>query len=569
MDHRAAYTLWREKLAGSEWEDQLKAMENHEEAIRDAFCGWVGFGTAGMRGILGPGPNRLNVFTVRRASQGLAQYINSLGQGGRGVAIAYDSRHQSDVFARETALTLAANGVKALLYPQYTSVPQLSFTILRLNAAAGVVITASHNPAKYNGYKVYGPDGGQIANEVADAVLSFIDPIQDCFSLPTMDESAALDAGLLQYIGPELDDEYIAQVKAQCPDPQALREFGRRLRLVYTPLHGTGLRTVPRVLTELGLTNLHTVAGQERPDGDFPTLSAPNPEMPEAFDLSRQLADQVGADLLLATDPDCDRLGVALRQPEGGFVTLSGNQIGCLLLDYLLAKSQIRPGDFVVRSLVSTPLADRIAASYGVECRCVLTGFKYIAEQIRLAEESGKGRFLFGFEESYGYLTGTYCRDKDACLAATLTASAACHWARQGKDLHQALEELYRRHGYFAEKVLSFTREGTAGVAHIKQAVEQLRQSPPETVSGSPVLAVRDYQAQQRRDAAGHITHIDLPPSNIVYLELPEGSLIFRPSGTEPKLKTYVSVSGSSGEEAAARLSQVAGAAKDMVEALL
>ena len=333
MDHLKTYALWREKLAGTAWEDQLQAMENDEEAIRDAFSSWVEFGTAGMRGVLGPGPNRLNVFTVRRATQGLADYINSISQAQRGVAIAYDSRRNSALFARETALTLAANGVKALLYPEYTSVPQLSFTILHLNCAAGVVITASHNPAKYNGYKVYGPDGGQLANEGADAVLSFIDPIEDCFTLPTMEEQAAIDAGLLQYLGPELDDDYVARVKEQCREPQALREFGHELKLVYTPLNGTGMRTVPRVLTELGLENLHIVEAQMEPDGDFPTVSAPNPEMPEAFDLSRQLADKVGADLLLATDPDCDRLGVALRQPGGDFLTLTGNQIGCLLLD--------------------------------------------------------------------------------------------------------------------------------------------------------------------------------------------------------------------------------------------
>ena len=569
MDHRATFDLWREKLAGTEWEAQLKAMENDEEALRNAFSGWVEFGTAGMRGVLGPGPNQLNVFTVRRATQGLADYVNSIGEAERGVAIAYDSRHCSDVFAKETALTLAANGVKALLYPKYTSVPQLSFTILHLNCAAGVVITASHNPSKYNGYKVYGPDGGQLANEGADAVLSFIDPIEDCFSLPTMDEQAAIDAGLLQYLGPELDDAYVAAVKAQCREEQALREFGRELKLVYTPLNGTGMRTVPRVLNELGLENVHIVAEQMAPDGDFPTVSAPNPEMPEAFDLSRKLADQVGADLLLATDPDCDRLGLALREPTGGFLTLTGNQIGCLLMDYLLSHTEIQPGDFVVRSLVSTPMADRIAASYGVECRSVLTGFKYIAEQIRLAEEKGQGRFLFGFEESYGFLTGTYCRDKDACLAAMLAASAASFWARQGKDLHQALEELYRRHGYFAEKVVSLTREGTEGIAQIKEAVSRLRQDPPGAVCGSPVRAVRDYQSRERKDEAGNVTPIDLPASNLVYLELDEGSLIFRPSGTEPKLKTYISVSADSEQKAKARLAEVTAAAKDTVEALL
>ncbi|MBR2782577.1 MAG: phospho-sugar mutase [Firmicutes bacterium] len=569
MDHRATFELWREKLAGTQWEDQLTAMENDEEAIRNAFSRWVEFGTAGMRGVLGPGPNQLNVFTVRRATQGLADYINSIGQADRGVAIAYDSRHCSDLFAKETALSLAANGVKALLYPEYTSVPQLSYTILHLRCAAGVVITASHNPAKYNGYKVYGPDGGQLANEGADAVLSFIDPIEDCFSLPTMDEGEALAKGLLQYLGPELDDGYVAEVEAQCREREALREFGRQLQLVYTPLNGTGMRTVPRVLSELGLENLHIVSEQRQPDGDFPTVSAPNPEMPEAFDLSRRLADQVGADLLLATDPDCDRLGLALRQPDGGFLTLTGNQIGCLLLDYLLAHTQIRPGDFVVRSLVSTPMADRIAARYGVECRSVLTGFKYIAEQIRLAQESGKGRFLFGFEESYGFLTGTYCRDKDACLAAMLAASAACYWARQGLDLHQALEELYRRYGWHAEKVISLTREGTEGIARIKSAVERLRQDPPAEVCGSPVLAVRDYQNRIRRDAAGQTSPIDLPPSNIVYLELAEGSLIFRPSGTEPKLKTYISVNGSNESGAKARLDELAAAAKDTVDALL
>lgn len=569
MDYRETYALWKEKLAGSPWYEELTALEQDEEALKNACWQWVEFGTAGMRGVIGPGPNQLNVFTVRRATQGLADYINSLGRAGDGVAIAYDSRRNSGLFARETALVLAANGVRAWLYPQYTSVPQLSFSILQLHCAAGVVITASHNPAKYNGYKLYGADGGQVANQVADAVLSYINAIDDPFAIQPLEEDQALAQGLLRYVGPELDDAYIEAVKAMCPERELLQQQGSQLSIVYTPLHGTGMRTVPRILKELGLSRLQVVAEQSGPDPDFPTVDAPNPEYSQAFDLARQLADREGAGLLLATDPDCDRLGLAVRLPDGDFALLNGNQTGCLLLDYLLSRTQTQPGDFAVRSLVSAPLADAICRHYGVEPRQVLTGFKYISEQIRQSLESGRGRFRFGFEESYGCLAGDYCRDKDAALAAMLAASAACWYAKQGLNLYQALQRLYQKYGYYSEQVLSFTREGTAGISAISRAVERLREQPPAALAGEEILAWRDYKTGRRLDAAGRESALAPPRANILYYELPQASLIVRPSGTEPKLKAYISVNAPQPDQAEAARERLVRAAQQLIQDLL
>ncbi len=550
-DYQAVYETWKKNLAGTEYEEELKAYESDAAARQEAFYRWLEFGTAGMRGVIGLGTNMINVFTVRRASQGLANYLLHTGQAQAGVAIAYDSRRNSALFAKETALTLAANGVHAYLYDKLTSVPQLSFTVLQLHCAAGVVITASHNPAKYNGYKVYGADGGQIANAGADAIIEQINAIEDPFSIATITEEAALASGYLHYIGEELDRAYYEQVKTLCRDAIWLRDKARQVHIVYTPLHGSGLKSVCSVLTELGVENLFVVEQQRAPDCNFPTVSAPNPENQEAFDLAIPLANQHKADLILATDPDCDRLGVAVRKHDSQFTLLTGNQIGCLLLEYLLSTRQTPPDAFVVKSIVSSPLADAIAAAHGVEMRNVLTGFKYIAEQIRLSQESGQGHFIFGFEESYGFLAGTFLRDKDACIAAMLVTEAACYYNQYNKTLFDALQDIYAQYGYFEERVISITREGRAGIAQIKHTVTALRQQFPSTIAGEKIIAVRDYQSGFRRDlSSGREDALGLPAADVLYFELPQGSLVFRPSGTEPKLKVYVSVHANSREQA-------------------
>ena len=572
MDYQKTYEHWKQRLAGTPDEAKLRAYETDEAEKEEAFYRCLEFGTAGMRGVLGLGTNRINVYMVRRATQGLADYIQAQGRAADGVVIAYDSRVQSAEFARETALTLAANRVKAYLYDKLTGVPQLSYSVLRLGCAAGVVITASHNPAKYNGYKVYGADGGQLAGAAADAVIACINAIGDPFAVKTMDEAAARAAGLLVDVGQELDEQYWRDVLALAPEPALLREQAARLQVVYTPLHGAGLRPVTQVLGALGVRQLHVVEEQREPDGAFPTVSAPNPENADAFALAIRLAEKTGANLLLATDPDCDRLGVAVRGAGGGFTLLTGNQIGCLLLEYLLDQAQgsLRGDAFVVKSIVSSPLADRIAAHYGVELRQVLTGFKYIAEQIRLSLETGRGHFLFGFEESYGFLAGDFVRDKDACIAAMLVVCAACRYAARGMTLADALAALYQKYGWFEEQVVSITREGMAGLAQIQRAVASLRERPPRAVGSFPVLAVRDYHSGLRRELAGGAsTPLGLPQADVLFYELPCGSLIIRPSGTEPKLKAYLAVSAPSQAAARQLFQQLRGATDALLAPLL
>ncbi|MBC8535313.1 phospho-sugar mutase [Feifania hominis] len=553
MDYRQQYQAFQSALEGTVYAAELRALALDEKALEDAFYKDLEFGTAGMRGIIGLGTNRMNIFTVRRSTQGLADYLKQLGRESDGVAIAYDSRLMSETFARETALVLCQNGVRVYLYRTLHSVPQLSYAVLKLHTAAGVVITASHNPPQYNGYKVYGDDGGQLAVEDAAIVTQYI-AAADLFSVRPMEETEALRRGLLTYIGDELDEQYYADVESLVLNPGAVEQAGGSLSVVYTPLHGTGNIPVRRVLTDIGIRKLHVVREQELPDPEFPTVKAPNPEEPDAFVLARRLADRVDADLILGTDPDCDRLGVCVRGRGGDFHVLTGNQIGCLLLDYILSQNEgrLRGDEFVVKSLVSTRMADVIAAHYGVELREVLTGFKFIAEQIKLSERSAKGRFLFGFEESYGYLAGTFVHDKDACIASMLVTEMACFYSLRGMTLWDALESLYERYGMFCEKVLSWTLTGIEGLGRIKGAVASLRSAPPETIGAHRVLALRDYERRVRVDFVhGGESAISLPQSDVLYFELSDdASFIVRPSGTEPKLKAYLCASAASRDEA-------------------
>ena len=552
MNYREQYQKWLDLFAGDpETVAELQGIAGDEKEIEDRFYTELSFGTAGLRGVLGMGTNRMNIYNVRRATKGLAQYLIAQGVQAQGVAIAYDSRIKSDVFARETALTLAACGVKAYLFESLRPVPVLSYTVRHLGACAGVVITASHNPPQYNGYKVYAADGAQLGPEAADAVTGYIQALQYTDCVP-MDEKEALEKGLLKIIGKkEVDDDYTAMIKSLSVRPELLEERGKDLNIVYTPLHGSGNVPVRRVLKELGI-HVTVVPEQELPDGHFPTVTAPNPEDPAAFKLAIPLADKVGATVVFGTDPDCDRLGAAVRDGKGEFHTLTGNQIACLLLSHILRSRQekgtLPKNGAAVKSIVSTKMADAIAASYGVKMYDVLTGFKFIGEKIQQFEESGEHTFLFGFEESFGYLSGTQVRDKDAVNASLLVCEAACACMERGETLYDALQALYRKYGYFKEKGVSVTLPGKDGVEKIKSIMAQLRSHYPAEIAGVKVTAVKDFQKGVRIEN-GVETKLDYPASNVIYFEMENDNWVcVRPSGTEPKIKLYVASKADSQE---------------------
>ena len=544
MGYREEYERWLSMFAAdADTVNELKSIAGDEKEIEDRFYTELAFGTAGLRGVLGMGTNRMNIYNVRRATTGLAKYLIAQGVQDRGVAVAYDSRIKSDVFARETALTLAANGVKAYLFDALRPVPVLSYTVRHLGTAAGVVITASHNPPQYNGYKVYAADGAQLGPEAADAVTKYIRALQYADCVP-MDEKEALDKGLLRIIGAkEVDDDYIAMIKTLAQRPELLAARGKDLRIVYTPLHGSGNVPVQRLLKELGV-HYTVVPEQEAPDGRFPTVKAPNPEDPNAFTLAIPLAKQVGATVAFGTDPDCDRLGAAVQDGQGEWHTLTGNQIACLMLDHILSSKKqtgaLPENGAAVKSVVSTELARAICDDYGVKLYEVLTGFKFIGEKIQQFEETGSHTFLFGFEESFGYLSGTQVRDKDGVNASLLLCEAACACMDRGETLYDALQRLYKKYGYFKEKSISVTLPGKDGVAKIASIMASIRENPPREVAGLRVLAVRDFKTGIRT-ADGKEEALDFPKSNVLYYEIEGGNwLCIRPSGTEPKIKLYV-----------------------------
>lgn len=569
MSYEQNYEIWKNSLKGTEYEAELEGLTKDEKDLADRFYRDMEFGTAGMRGIIGLGTNRMNIFTVRRATQALARYIKETGQEDKGVAIAYDTRLNSDVFARQTAGVLVANGIKVYMYTTPHSVPQLSFTILELGCIAGVVITASHNPPEYNGYKVYGADGGQVAVSISDRITKYIDEITDMFTIRPADFE---NSDLYVPIGKDLDEIYYKKVEALTLNPQIVRDFAPNLNIVYTPLHGTGLTPVKRVLTDIGIENLRIVDAQAMPDPKFSTVIAPNPENRQSFDLAFELADKVDANMIMATDPDSDRLGVAVRKDDGEFIVLTGNQIGCLLLEYQLSQSNLAEykDNFVVKSLVSTQMADVIAEHYKVQMRSVYTGFKFIAQQIEIAEETGVGHFRFGFEESYGYLFGTFVRDKDAIQAAMKIAEATCFYASQGKTLYDVLISLYEKYGWYMDDVVSNTLKGKEGIEKIQNAVETLRVNTPDHIGKYKVIAVTDYLRQKKTVLAdGSVTDIDMEPMNVLYFELDDGRFIIRPSGTEPKLKTYYTVHSDSREESEKKLEALKAGAKELLDELL
>ncbi len=546
MDVQQSYAQWLKDFASDpETVAELESIRGNDAEIEDRFYTELSFGTAGMRGVLGAGTNRMNRYNVRRATKGLAAYLHTQpGAAERGVVIAYDSRRCSDLFARETAQVLCQEGVKAYLFDALRPVPILSYAVRHLGAAAGVVITASHNPPQYNGYKVYGEDGAQLGPEAAAGVTSFIraTPYTACV---LMDMEEAKAKGLLHIIGnKEVDDDYIAQVKTLCVNPEMLAREGGSLSIVYTPLHGSGNVPVRRILKEVGITHVSVVKEQELPDPNFSTLKVPNPEDPSAFTLAMKLADEVGADVIFGTDPDCDRLGVAVRDKEGKFQLLTGNQIGCVLLHYILssrkAQGTLPANGAAVKSIVSTSLANRICEDYGVEMFETLTGFKFIGEKIQQFQDTGSHTFLFGFEESYGFLSSTFVRDKDGVNASLLIAELAASCKAQGITLYDRLQEIFARYGTFVEKVVSTTLPGKDGVARMQQIMKDLRAEAPKEIGGLKVTAVRDYLRGVRVEN-GVETPTGLPTSDVLYFELEGGNWVcVRPSGTEPKIKLYV-----------------------------
>ena len=546
MDVQQSYAQWLKDFASDpETVAELESIRGNDAEIEDRFYTELSFGTAGMRGVLGAGTNRMNRYNVRRATKGLAAYLHTQpGAAERGVVFAYDSRRCSDLFARETAQVLCQEGVKAYLFDALRPVPILSYAVRHLGAAAGVVITASHNPPQYNGYKVYGEDGAQLGPGAAAGVTSFIraTPYTACV---LMDMEEAKAKGLLHIIGnKEVDDDYIAQVKTLCVNPEMLAREGGSLSIVYTPLHGSGNVPVRRILKEVGITHVSVVKEQELPDPNFSTLKVPNPEDPSAFTLAMKLADEVGADVIFGTDPDCDRLGVAVRDKTGKFQLLTGNQIGCVLLHYILssrkAQGTLPANGAAVKSIVSTSLANRICEDYGVEMFETLTGFKFIGEKIQQFQDTGSHTFLFGFEESYGFLSSTFVRDKDGVNASLLIAELAASCKAQGITLYDRLQEIFARYGTFVEKVVSTTLPGKDGVVRMQQIMKDLRAEAPKEIGGLKVTAVRDYLRGVRVEN-GVETPTGLPTSDVLYFELEGGNWVcVRPSGTEPKIKLYV-----------------------------
>ncbi|MCR5296960.1 MAG: phospho-sugar mutase [Clostridiales bacterium] len=546
MDVRANYEQWLKDFASDEETvRELEAIRDDEKEIEDRFYTELSFGTAGMRGVLGAGMNRMNKYNVRRATKGLAGYLlENPEQAARGVVIAYDSRRCSDTFAKDTALVLCAEGVPAYLFDALRPVPVLSFAVRHLNAIAGIVITASHNPPQYNGYKVYGEDGAQVGPDAAAGITRVIRATRytDC---RLMDEQEALDKGLLKYIGNrEVDDDYVAKIKTLSINPELLKTEGPKLNIVYTPLHGSGNVPVRRVLKEIGLTNVSIVKEQEMPDPNFSTIKVPNPEDPGAYELAFRKAEEVGASVIFATDPDCDRLGVAVKDGAGEWHLLSGNQIGCVLLHYILSsrkKAGTLPKDgAAVKSIVSTSLANKICASYGVDIFETLTGFKFIGEKIQQFMDCGDHTFLFGFEESYGFLSSTFVRDKDGVNASLLISEVACACMAEGITLYDRVQQIFREYGYYIEKVVSTTLPGKDGLTRMKEIMAGLRSNPPKEIGGLKVTAVRDYLRGVRTEN-GKEEPTGLPESDVLYFELEKGCWVcVRPSGTEPKIKLYV-----------------------------
>ncbi len=562
LDYLEKYKQWTtDEYFDAATKKELKELSGNDAEIKDRFYKELEFGTGGLRGVLGAGSNRMNLYTVRKATQGLANYIIKQDGTDKGVAIAYDSRRMSPEFAADAALCLNASGIKAYVFESLRPTPELSFAVRELGCIAGIVITASHNPPEYNGYKVYWEDGAQIAYPKDVEIITEVNAITDYASVKTMKKEAAQARGLFQVIGTQIDDKYIAQLKKLVANPVA--EECKDMKIVYTPLHGTGNLPVRRILKELGFTNVYVVPEQELPDSNFTTVGYPNPEDPKVFTLAKKLADKVGADLILATDPDADRLGVQVRNEKGEFVLLTGNMSGALIAEYVFSQKAVHnilpPNAALVKTIVTGNMADQIAKYYGAELIEVLTGFKYIGEQIKLFEETGSHEYVFGFEESYGCLVGTHARDKDAVVAVMTLCEAAAYYKQKGISLYEQTNRLLEKYGYYKEDLVSVTLKGIEGMQKIKEIMGGYRKNPPAAAGGFKVFKFRDYQADTITDTvSGAVTSTGLPKSDVLYFELEEDAwCAVRPSGTEPKIKFYFGVKGTGLEDAEEKLKKL------------
>lgn len=579
MDYKALYEEWlTNPYFDAETKAELEAIKDDEKEIEDRFYMDLEFGTAGLRGVIGAGCNRMNSYVVRRATQGLANYINKVGAAGRGVAIAYDSRRMSPEFADEAALCLAANGIKAYVFESLRPTPELSYAVRKLHCIAGINVTASHNPPEYNGYKVYWEDGAQITPPHDSGIMAEVKAVTDWNTVLTMRKVDARIAGLYEIIGGAIDDAYIAELKKQVKNQAAIDAVQKDITVVYSPLHGTGNVPARRVLKELGFENVYVVPEQEMPDGEFPTVSYPNPEAKEAFALGLALAKEKDADLVLATDPDADRLGVYVKDTGSGeYISLTGNMSGSLLAEYELSQIKAQNGGklpedgALIKTIVTSNLAKAIADAYGIELIECLTGFKFIGQQILKFETTGVGTYLFGFEESYGCLIGTHARDKDAIVATMALCEAAAYYKTQGKTLWDAMIDMYEKYGYYKEDVKSIGLKGIEGLAKIQDIMNGLRENGVTEIGGYQVLRARDYKLDTVKDlATGEVTPTGLPKSNVLYYELNDDAWIcVRPSGTEPKIKFYYGIKGTSLEDAAEKSAALGEKVLELVNSML
>ncbi|MFS9241293.1 phospho-sugar mutase [Streptococcus infantis] len=563
MSYQENYQKW---VDFAELPDYLRQdLENMDEKTKeDAFYTNLEFGTAGMRGLIGAGTNRINIYVVRQATEGLARLIESKGgnEKERGVAIAYDSRHFSPEFAFESAAVLAKHGIKSYVFESLRPTPELSFAVRHLNCFAGIMITASHNPAPFNGYKVYGEDGGQMPPHDADALTTYIRAIENPFEVEVADVEAEKASGLIEVIGEAVDVEYLKEVKDVNINPALIEEFGKDMKIVYTPLHGTGEMLARRALTQAGFDSVQVVEAQATADPDFSTVKSPNPESQAAFALAEELGRQVGADVLVATDPDADRVGVEVLQKDGSYLNLSGNQIGAIMAKYILEAHKnagtLPENAALCKSIVSTDLVTKIAESYGATMFNVLTGFKFIAEKIQEFEEKHNHTYMMGFEESFGYLIKPFVRDKDAIQAVLVVAELAAYYRSRGLTLADGIEEIYKEYGYYAEKTISVTLSGVDGAEQIKAIMAKFRENGPKEFNATAVSTTEDFKAQTSTAADGTVTTLTTPPSDVLKYTLADGSWIaVRPSGTEPKIKFYIAVVGESNEDSQAKIANI------------
>lgn len=563
MTYQENYQKW---LDFSDLPDYLRQdLENMDEKTKeDAFYTNLEFGTAGMRGLIGAGTNRINIYVVRQATEGLARLIESKGgnEKERGVAIAYDSRHFSPEFAFESAAVLAKHGIKSYVFESLRPTPELSFAVRHLNCFAGIMITASHNPAPFNGYKVYGEDGGQMPPHDADALTTYIRAIENPFAVEVADVEAEKASGLIEVIGEAVDVEYLKEVKDVNINPALIEEFGKDMKIVYTPLHGTGEMLARRALAQAGFDSVQVVEAQATADPDFSTVKSPNPESQAAFALAEELGRQVGADVLVATDPDADRVGVEVLQKDGSYLNLSGNQIGAIMAKYILEAHKnagtLPENAALCKSIVSTDLVTKIAESYGATMFNVLTGFKFIAEKIQEFEEKHNHTYMMGFEESFGYLIKPFVRDKDAIQAVLVVAELAAYYRSRGLTLADGIEEIYKEYGYYAEKTISVTLSGVDGAEQIKAIMAKFRNNAPKEWNTTAITVVEDFKAQTATAADGTVTNLTTPPSDVLKYTLADGSWIaVRPSGTEPKIKFYIAVVGESNEDSQAKIANI------------